>query len=193
MRRLFFLLFFAGLIINGFCQNPQYQDPVYMRTDTCWKGFFPHGDQYVEYLLTGSSRLQDPYHVLLKPGFGLMITFADKSNFTGNWPMLEAHKNWEVDYWKSQSKTINVKDCSDLCKGFDNIMATELEVTGNSNTTYKTCLVAVAGKDGVYVFAFSSPSELDRDLIARFVKSIKVIDKPLNIVEERNKLMNDHK
>jgi hypothetical protein len=41
-------------------------------------------------------------------------------------------------------------------------------------------------------YAFSSPSELDHELIKRFIKSIKVEEHPLNIIEERKKLIDNN-
>jgi hypothetical protein len=188
MKKLVYLLFFASLFINGFCQ--QSQQPIYMRLDTCWKGYFPHKDQYVEYLLTGSSKLQDAYHVLVNPVLGLMITFADKTNFESNIPMLEAHKKWEVDYWRKQVKNITVVDCKDLYEGINNTLVTELGMTSdNPKKTLRSCLIGVAGNDGVFVFAFSSPSVIDHELIKRFVKSIKLIDKPFNPIDLKNEVI----
>ena len=180
-----FILFFAGLFINGFCQPSQ--QPIYMRLDTCWKGYFPHKDQYVEYLLSGSSKLQDAYHVLINPALGLMITFADKTNFESNTPMLEAHKKWEIEYWKNQVKNITVVDCKDIYEGTNNILVTELELTtDNPKRTLKSCFVGVEGNDGVFVFAFSSSSPIDHELIKRFVRSVKLINKTLNIMDVKN-------
>jgi hypothetical protein len=188
MKKLVCILFFASLFTNGFCQLAQ--QPIYMRLDTCWKGYFSSKDQYVEYLLTGSSKLQDAFHVLVNPGLGLMITFADKTNFESNIPMLEAHKKWEIDYWKKQVKNIIVVDCKDLYEGINNTLVTELEMTSdNPRRTLRSCLIGVAGNDGVFVFAFSSPSTLNHELIRRFVKSIKLIDKPLNPIDIKNEVI----
>lgn len=188
MKKLVYLLFFTSLFINGFCQ--QSQQPIYMRLDTCWKGYFPHKDQYVEYLIDGSSKLQDAYHVLVNPVLGLMITFADKTNLESNIPMLEAHKKWEVDFWKKQVKNITVVDCKDLYEGINNTLVTELEMTtDNPKKTLRSCLIGVAANDGVFVFAFSSPSVLDHELIKRFVNSIKLIDKPFNLIDLKNEVI----
>jgi len=188
MKKLVYLLFFTSLFINGFCQ--QSQQPIYMRLDTCWKGYFPHKDQYVEYLITGSSKLHDAYHILVNPVLGLMITFSDKTNFESNIPILEAHKKWEVDYWKKQVKNITVVDCKDLYEGINNTLVTELELTSdNPQKTLRSCLIGVAGNDGVFVFTFSSPSVLDHELIKRFVNSIKLIDKTFNFIDIQNEVI----
>jgi hypothetical protein len=190
MKKLVCILYFVSLFNNGFCQLSQQQDPIYLRTDTCWKGFFPHKDQYVEYLLSGSSKLQDPYHVLVKPELGLMITYADQTNFESNIPLLEAHRKWEIDYWKKQPISVRVEDCKELYKDFSNILVTELEITSNNlKKTMKNCFIGVSGKEGVYVFSFSSPSNIDHELIKRFLNSIKVVDKPLNSVDIKNEAM----
>jgi hypothetical protein len=194
MKKVFCLLLFASLLYDGFCQQFVQKDPIYLRTDTCWKGFFPHKDQYVEYLLPGSSKLQDAYHVMVNPDLGLMIAFADKANFENNVPLLEAHKKWEVDYWKKQVPDVKVVDCKELYKGLTNILVTGMEVTsGNPAKTIINCFIAVSGKDGVYVFNFSGPNKTDQELVKRFIRSIKVIDKPLspnNITDEAKELQN---
>jgi hypothetical protein len=181
MKKLFFLLLFASLFNCGFCQ--QTQQPIYMRLDSCWKGYFPHLDQYVEYLVPGSSKLQDAYHALVNSELGLMITFADKINFESSIPMLEAHKEWELAYWKNQLKSIKVEDWKDLYEGINNTLVTYLEHTSdNPKQNFKSCFIGVSGKDGVFVFAFSSQTFLDRELIKRFVKSIKLVDEQFSPV-----------
>jgi hypothetical protein len=186
-----FIFFVSILTILGIGKEAQGQDPVYIRIDNGWKGFYPRNDQFVEYSIIGNEvKLQDPYHILIKPGLGLMVTFAEKSNFKSNLSLLEAHRKWEVDYWKSISKSVEIKDRIDLRGNNNHIMITELKVqrfnVKNSGTIY---LIGIPAKDGVFVFAFSPVTSNDESTVKLFINSIKVVDGRLDIINERNKIV----
>jgi hypothetical protein len=190
MKIIALLAVFSCLMMSAFCQVTDNGNPAYIRADTCWKGFFPQNDQFVEFSLNSSARFQDAFHIQIKPGFGLMLTYAEKSNLESNLPILEAHRKWETDYWKSQVKNMTIRDCKDLYAGRKDILATELELTGNNpQQIIKLCFIGVAGKEGVFVFSFSPVTKDSYDFIKAFISSINVSDKRLNLPEESRKLI----
>jgi hypothetical protein len=186
-----FIFFVSIITMFGICGQAKCQDPVYIKTDNGWKGFYPRNDQFLEFEIIGNEvKLQDAYHTLIKPGLGLMISFAEKSNFNSNLSLLEAHKKWEVDYWKSKSKSVEVKDRRDLNEFNSNLMITELKVQSynvqNNGTIY---LIGIPAKLGVFVFAFSPVTSADDNFIKSFIKSIKLVDKRFDIMIERSKIV----
>src|SRR2546430_4233718 len=72
------------LLSPAFAATALPPDPIYIRVDNGWKGFYAKNDQFVEYLLSGSEvKLQDPYHILLAPRVGLFVDYVSKNEFAG--------------------------------------------------------------------------------------------------------------
>src|SRR5947209_6539295 len=80
--------------------TPLPPDPIYIRVDNGWKGFYAKNDQFVEYLLPGSDLPQDPYHIMLAPRVGMLVGYAPKNEFAGSESNLfESYSKQVVDYW----------------------------------------------------------------------------------------------
>lgn len=182
-----------GILLAGclaFSEETLSPGPVYMRIDDGWKGFYPRNDEFLEYSIVGKEvKIQDAYHVLIKPGLGLMVTFAEKENFGPQKGMLEAHRRWEVEYWRKNAKKIDVTDRSDLRGIRSNVMVTELGVHGKNAAQFLSIyLIALASKDGVYAFAISPASKDVDGLVKSFIDSVELVKKRFDIKEENDKI-----
>jgi hypothetical protein len=154
---------------------------AYIRSDGAWEGYWPHGnDEYVEYTVSGKAELNDGFHILLKPGLGLMLTFADRRNFVPGPNLLEAHKQWELAYWRQKADHVEARDRSDLAGGRSDIKITELNLT-QAGEPMRAYLIGAAAPDGVFAFAVSPVSAKDDALVRRIVDSIRVVNHPLDI------------
>jgi hypothetical protein len=55
------------------------KDPIYLKTSNGWNAAYAHGNEYAEFRVIGNgAKLQDPYHILLQKGVGMMVSFVDK-------------------------------------------------------------------------------------------------------------------
>lgn len=193
MKQILSTLVFIGFLLIGclaFGAEPLPPDPVYMRIDNGWRGFYARNDEFLEYSVEGKEvELQDAYHVLIKPGLGLMVTFAKKENFGADKDVLKAHRQWEVEYWRKNSNKVDVADRSDLRSARRDVMVTELGVHGkNADQFLSIYLITLASKDGVYVFAISPASRDNDELVKSFIRSIKLINKRFDVKKENDKI-----
>ncbi len=166
------------------------RDPIYMRIDNGWKGFYARNDEFLEYSIIGSQvKLQDAYHVLLNPNLGLMITFAEKSSLGTGKSFLEAHRQSELEYWRKQARKVDDTDRSDLRGTREDIMVIKLDIYGeNVGQFMNLYMISVASKDGVYVLAIS-PASIDiEELVKSFIGSIKLVKKRFDLKEENAKI-----
>lgn len=160
---------------------------AYIRGDSEWEGYWPRGNEYVAYAVSGSAELNDGFHVLLKPGLGLMLTFADRHKFGGAPDLLEAHKQWELAYWREQAGKVEDRDRSDLAGGRGDLKITELNLL-REDKPMKAYLIGAAAPDGVFVFAISPVSAGDDALVRKIVSSIRVVKHPLDLVAEEKRM-----
>lgn len=165
-------------------------DPVYIRIDNGWKGFYARNDEFLEYSILGSQVvLQDAYHILLNPNLGLMITFADKSNLETGKSILEAQRQSEIEYWRKKARKVNVVDRSDLGGTRDDIMVTRFDVFGEKADQFlNSYMISVASDDGVYILAISPASDSIDELVKSFISSIKLNKRRFNVKEESEKI-----
>jgi hypothetical protein len=175
---------------SAYAATPQrHADNIaYIRANGAWEGYWPHGDEYVEYAVTGSAELNDGFHILLKPGLGLMLTFADKRRFGPGADLLEAHKQWELAYWRKRAGRVDDHDRSDLAGGRSDVRVTELDLVQDGRPT-RIYLIGAAAPDGVFAFGISPVSPGDDALVRRIVDSIRVVRHPLDIVAEEKRAM----
>lgn len=160
---------------------------VYVRGDSGWEGYWPRGGEYVQYALGGNAELNDGFHVLLRPGLGLMLTFAERKKFAAapGLPapdLLEAHKQWELAYWRAQAGEVEARDRGDLAGTRHDVKVTELRLTQNGKPL-RAYLIGAAAPDGVFVFAISPVAADDDALVKRIVASIRVVPHPLDPAE----------
>jgi hypothetical protein len=103
MKRLTQLLLLLGALIllpvKG-VQAATPEDPIYVKTSNGWNATYAHGNEYAEFRVIGNgAKLQDPYHILLQKGVGMIVAFVDKKELQNNSDLLSAHARWEIDYW----------------------------------------------------------------------------------------------
>ena len=174
----------------AFGAQPLPSDPIYMRIDHGWKGFYARNDEYLEYSIVGDKvKFQDAYHALIKPGLGFMVTFAEKKNFGADKDVLAAHRQWEVDYWRKNARKVEVADRSDLRGTRSDIMVTELRIYGtNADEVINIYQIAIASKDGVYVFAISPATQGIDEVVAAFIGSVTLVNKRFDVKKENDKI-----
>lgn len=169
---------------SSFAAGPVPSDPLYIRIDNGWKGVFAHGDEYAEYSFKGPDiKLQDPYHVLLKPRLGMMVTFADKSQFASGADLLVAHEQWELGYWRQHAAKVESALRNDLTGGRADLRATEIRLTGPAGQQAVIYMVALAAKDGVFVLSLSPADSSIDTLAGEIAGSFKLVRRQLDTDE----------
>lgn len=156
---------------------------AYLRANGAWQGYWPHGAEYAEYTLGEKAQLNDGFHVLLRPGLELMLTFADVRRFGASPNLLEAHKQWELAWWRKQAGRVEASDRSELAGGRSDVKITELDLVRDGKPV-NAYLIAAAARDGVFVFAISPATAADDALVRRIADSIRVVRHPLDIEAE---------
>jgi hypothetical protein len=174
------------LLSPAFAETPLPPDPVYIRVDNGWKGFYAKNDQFVQYLLSGSEvKLQDPYHILLAPRVGLFVDYASKNEFAGgDSNLLESHSKWVVDYWRKHAGSVERKSRDDLSEKRKDLKVTELTIKGKDNPPIKMHVIGLASKDGVFVFSISTPETNIDSMVREFVATIKLVHERLDVEKE---------
>jgi len=174
------------LLSPAFAATPLPPDPVYIRVDNGWKGFYAKNDQFVQYLLSGSEvKLQDPYHILLAPRVGLLVDYVSKNEFAGGESnLLESHSKWVVDYWRKKADSVERKSRDDLGEKRKDLKVTELTIKGKDNPPIKMHVIGLASGDGVFVFSISSPETNIDSMVREFVATIKLVHEKLDVKKE---------
>ncbi len=205
-RTLFAVLFAVALLLplpalaeapptgapQAAAEAPLPTEPVYVRLDNAWVGLYARDDQYVEYPLVGKDvKPQDASHVLLNPHTGLMITFADKSKFDQGGDMLEAHRQWEIEYWRKEAGEVESKNRDDLAGGRSDLKVTEITVPREKGAQLKAYLIGVAMKDGVFVLAISPADAKIDPMVKKLIASIRLVNQRLDIKAEAKRLVEE--
>ncbi len=167
-------------------------EPLYVKLDNAWVGLYARNEQYVEYPLVGKDvRPQDANHVLLTPHLGLMVTFADKSQLGPGADMLEAHKQWELDYWRKQAGQVASKNRPDLAGGRHDLKVTEIIVPREKGTQLKAYLIGLAMQDGVFVFSISPADAKIDPMVKKLIASIRLVNEKLDVEAEAKRLVEE--
>lgn len=161
---------------------------AYIRLENGWEGYWPHGGEFVEYTAGGDAQLSDAYHVMLRPGLGMMLTFADKKNLGAGKNLLEAHREWELAYWRKQVGALDSKNRDDLAGARKDLMVTEINLPQEGGTPLKVYMIGVAAAQGVFVFSISPITAEDDDMIRKLIDSIKVVHHKLDLKAEAKKI-----
>jgi hypothetical protein len=165
----------------SFAALPASSDPIYIRTDNGWKGLCPLDDDYAEYSLQGSEiQLQDAHHVLLKPSVGMMVTFADKSQFASSGDLLSDHAQWELAYWSKHASRVESTLRDDLGGMRSDLRVTEMRLYNNQGTRLTVYLIALASPQGVLALAVSSPNGNLDPLVKDIAGSFKLVHRKLD-------------
>jgi hypothetical protein len=94
------------LPVEGVRAEPP-KDPIYLKTSNGWNAAYAHGNDYAEFRVVGKgAKLQDPYHILLQKGVGMMISFVDKKELQNDRDLLSAHAQWEITYWHQHASRV---------------------------------------------------------------------------------------
>jgi len=196
MKRLSQLLLLGALIlllpVNGVQAEPA-QDPIYVKTSNGWNGAYAHGNEYAEFRVIGNgAKLQDPYHILLQKGVGMMLSFVDKKELQNNTDLLSAHAQWEVDYWRQHASRVESNTREDLTGTRKDVKVTEIRVYNDKGAQMSSYLIGLAAKDGVFVLSIS-PAKKDIDpLVKELVSSFKLVPRKLD-AEEAKRLSSEAK
>ncbi|HEY5993594.1 MAG TPA: hypothetical protein VIU46_03240 [Gallionellaceae bacterium] len=194
LRKLLFVLLAAACLISAGARaappavQPAATGAAYIRLDDSWRGFWPHGAEFVAYTVSLDAQPQDAFHVMLKPGLGMMLTFADKKNFGAAKNMLEAHREWELNYWRKNAGTLNSKNREDLAGGRSDLLVTEIVLPQADGPGLTAYMIGVAGSNGVFVFSISPVGAEDNDMVKKLIASIRVEHKKLDLKAEAKKV-----
>jgi hypothetical protein len=191
MNRLFYslsLLFFLypSLIGNSFADEAPPTDPIYIRIDNGWKGLYGHNDEYAEFSFKGKEvTLQDAHHILLKQHLGMMVTFADKKEFSQGANLLADHAQWEVNYWSKHASKVESSARNDLSDPGGSLKVTEIRVYNNEGIRMISYLIGLASKEGVFVLSISPVDKSVDPLVKEIVNSFKLVHRKLDIEEAK--------
>ena len=129
-------------------------DPVYVKTSNGWVGLFGRYQEYASYSFAGKQvEIVDPYHIKLDKNLGLMVTFAEKREFSGGPDLLAAHVEWESRYWRSNGSTVKSTTRNDLSGTRADLRITEMEIEGPGSKGNTVFVVGLASKEGVFVLS----------------------------------------
>src|SRR6266403_4966710 len=195
MKRLSQLLLLGAFIllpVKG-VQAETPKDPIYVKTSNGWTGAYAHGNEYAEFRVIGNgAKLQDPYHILLQKGVGMMVSFVDKKELQNDTDLLSAHARWEVDYWHQHASRVESNARDDLTGTRKDLKVTEIRVYNDKGAQMSSYLIGLAAKDGVFVLSLS-PAKKDIDpLVKELISSLKLVPRTLD-AEETKRLSSEAK
>jgi hypothetical protein len=169
------------------------KDPIYLKTSKGWNAAYAHGNEYAEFRVIGNSaKLQDPYHILLQKGVGMMVSFVDKKELQSDGDLLSAHAQWEIDYWHQHASRVESNTREDLTGTRKDVKVTEVKVYNDKDAQMSSYLIGLAAKDGVFVLSVS-PAKKDVDpLVKELVSSFKLVPRKLD-AEEAKRLSSEAK
>jgi hypothetical protein len=170
------------------------EDPIYVKTSNGWNAAYAHGNEYAEFRVIGNgAKLQDPYHILLQKGVGMMVAFVDKKELQNDKDLLSAHAQWEIDYWHQHASRVESNTRADLTGTRKDIKVTEIRVYNDKGAQLSSYLIGLAAKDGVFALSVSSPAKKDIDpLVKELVSSFKLVRRTLD-AEETKRLSSEAK
>ena len=188
MKRVSQLLLLLGLIlllVKG-AQAETPQDPIYVKTSDGWNAAYAHDNEYAEFRVIGNgAKLQDPYHILLQKGVGMMVSFVDKKELQNDTNLLSAHAQWEMDYLHQHASRVESNTREDLTGTRKDVKVTQIRVYNDKGAQMSSYLIGLAAKDGVFVLSVS-PAKKDVDpLVKELVNSFKLV--PRNLDAEKAK------
>ena len=180
------------LLVKGVRAEPP-KDPIYVKTSNGWNAAYAHGDEYAEFRVIGNgAKLQDAYHILLRKGVGMMVSFVDKKELQNDTDLLSAHAQWEINYWHQHASRVESNTREDLTGTRKDVKVTEVKVYNDKGAQPSSYLIGLAAKDGVFVLSIS-PAKKDIDpLVKELVSSFKLVPRNLD-AEEAKRLSSEAK
>ena len=196
MKRLAQLLLLGTLIllpVKG-VQAETPEDPIYVKTSNGWNAAYAHGNEYAEFRVIGNgAKLHDPYHILLQKGVGMMLSFVEKKELQNDGDLLNAHAQWETNYWKQHASRVESNNRADLIGTRKDVKVTEIRVYNDKGAQLSSYLIGLAAKDGVFALSVSSPAKKGVDpLVKELVSSFKLVPRNLD-AEETKRLSSEAK
>src|SRR6266480_394468 len=144
MKRLSQLLLLGALIlllVSGVQAEPP-QDPIYVKTSTGWNAACAHGNEYAEFRVIGNgAKLQDPYHILLQKGIGMMVSFVERKELQNDGDLLSAHAQWEINYWHQHASRVESDNRADLTGTRKDVKVTEIRVYNDKGAQLSSYLI----------------------------------------------------
>jgi hypothetical protein len=193
-ERLAQLLLLVALIllpVEGIQAEPP-EGPIYVKTSNGWNAAYAHGNEYAEFRVIGNGvKLQDPYHILLQKGVGMMVSFVDKKELQNDGDVLSAHAQWEIDYWHQHASKVESIIREDLTGARKDVKVTEIRVYNDKGAQMSSYLIGLAAKDGVFVLSVS-PAKKDDPPVKELVSSFKLVPRNLD-AEEAKRLSSEAK
>ena len=180
------------LLVSGVQAEPP-EDPIYVKTSNGWNAAYAHGNEYAEFRVIGNvAKLQDPYHILLQKGVGMMVSFVDKKELQNDKDLLSAHAQWEINYWHQHASRVESYTREDLTGPRKDLKVTEIRVYNDKGAQLSSYLIGLAATDGVFVLSVS-PAKKDIDpLVKEVVSSFKLVPRNLD-AEETKRLSSEAK
>jgi hypothetical protein len=173
------VLLFAATMSPAAASPPG--DPIYVRIDNGWKGLYGIDDEYAEYSFKGSeAKLQDPYHILLRPSLGVMVTFADKRGFASGDDAMEAYLQRELRYWRQRSSNVESSPRGDLSGGRSDLRVTEIRLSNAQGGRMTVYVLTLAASQGVFVLAISPADPSIDAQIRDIATSFKLVHRKLD-------------
>ncbi len=162
--------------------EPGQGQSILVKLQGAWKGYLPRGDEYVEYIVSGAAEPKDGTHIQTRPGQMMMLTFADKKDLAPGKNLLEAHREWELSYWREQTNNkVESRNRDDLAQGQSGLMVTEIRLPQPDGPgSFSVYMIAAAADNGVFVFAISPVTPEDDAAVKKFIATIKVVRHPLD-------------
>src|SRR5947199_516888 len=169
------------------------QDPIYIKTSSGWTGAYAHGNEYAEFRVIGNgAKLQDPYHILLQKGVGMMVSFVDEKELQTDSDLLSAHAQWEMNYWHQHASRVESNIREDLIGTRKDVKVTEISVYNDQGAKMSSYLIGLAAKDGVFVLSVSPAKKEVDPLVKELVGSFKLVPRNLD-AEEAQRLASEAK
>jgi hypothetical protein len=169
------------------------KDPIYLKTSNGWNAAYAHGNEYAEFRVIGNgAKLQDPYHILLQKGVGMMLSFVDKKELQNDRDLLSAHAQWEIDYWHQHASRVESDTREDLTGTRKDLKVTEIRVYNDKGAQMSSYLIGLAAKDGVFVLSVSPAKKNVDPLVKELVSSFKLVPRKLD-AEEAKRLSSEAK
>jgi hypothetical protein len=195
MKRLFQVILLEALIllpVKGI-QAETPKDPIYVKTSNGWNAAYAHGNEYAEFRVIGNgAKLQDPYHILLQKGVGMMVSFVEKKELQNDSDLLTAHAQWEINYWHKHASRVESNGREDLTETRKDVKVTEIKVYNDKGAQVSSYLIGLAAKDGVFVLSVSPAKKDIGPLVKELVSSFKLIPRKLD-AEETKRLSSEAK
>jgi len=158
-----------------------------VKTSNGWNAAYAHGNEYAEFRVIGNgAKLQDPYHILLQKNVGMMVSFVEKKELQNDGDLLNAHAQWETNYWKQHASRVESNNREDLTGTRKDVKVTEITVYNDKGAQLSSYLIGLAAKDGVFALSVSSPAKKGVDpLVKELVSSFKLVPRNLDAEETK--------